>query len=403
MGNSNCHHNAGKLSDAQTANDHYNVKVMQPKEQKGCYHAREWVTPACNAIESGSRGKGAWTLNEMNGSLKWGNDCYAGRISIPRGAEVGLFHLSGGWGGFHGGNHPNRGTHQGPLSNYSYWNNGNDRVCGYQFNSKSNYNCESKVGAPAKNAECCYSDKDALNQKCDQNKFNPLNGQPGNFQKPTVWYEPDSAVPGGAPFKRNITCRDVMTQYCQNLSNFSKPSCQKFVASESNHSNHMDNAIISWCQHHPTDSKCKCINAITNDKVIEKVTEEMGQGSSVSGNLACYYVPCKFPDNYRTFAANNLISGKTKCPGNVNCTIKDVSIKAGNVGAVNMSQGCKPPPPPAAPPAAPAATPAAPTNDPKHDSSSQHSKSHSGTNHHLSIFNIEEDINDLEAWFKRVF
>jgi len=70
------------------------VTFCQPEEEKGSYGARHWTLPADRMC----RGVGCLTLDDMRCSggtkdlcLKWGNDAYFGRLTVPEGVIVDCF------------------------------------------------------------------------------------------------------------------------------------------------------------------------------------------------------------------------------------------------------------------------------------------------------------------------
>merc|ERR1712183_988597 len=116
------------------------VTIKQPSEEKGGYRDRSITKSACKFISGrDNKNDGKWNLDSLycgDGSrcLKWGGNCYAGRINLPEGIKVKTyrdFRLKEGKTYIYG---PTNGDK-------NYWNY-HDRTCGYRFFLENGYTCD---------------------------------------------------------------------------------------------------------------------------------------------------------------------------------------------------------------------------------------------------------------------
>lgn len=160
------HHNhSSGLASASDKTITGDITIKQPEEEGGWYDAREYTQSACDFLYSGPgglpnkrSGLGCWTLNDLTCSsgekcLKWGGDCYAGRIVVPEGMSVELIQLTGTWEDacsdsrtrVEGINGIPGGKYSGPgETNFWEWNN---RACAFKFEQLDGYSCPLKEGS----------------------------------------------------------------------------------------------------------------------------------------------------------------------------------------------------------------------------------------------------------------
>jgi len=121
------------------------VKVLQPAEEEGTYSKRYYENSACdlgNDVYSNCK-----SVNDMtcdNGGLhclKWGHDCYAGRVSVPKGFRVSGYNVKDGWWGdlCMGGKHKPEVGHW-TNGHFSFWNY-LFRACAFKFEILDGYFC----------------------------------------------------------------------------------------------------------------------------------------------------------------------------------------------------------------------------------------------------------------------
>jgi len=122
------------------------VKVLQPAEEEGTYSKRYYENSACdlgNDVYSNCK-----SVNDMtcdNGGLhclKWGHDCYAGRVSVPKGFRVSGYNVKDGWWGdlCMGGKHKPEEVGHWTSGHFSFWNS-RFRACAFKFEIVDGYFC----------------------------------------------------------------------------------------------------------------------------------------------------------------------------------------------------------------------------------------------------------------------
>ena len=114
------------------------VTIKQPAETSGSYSCREVIIQSQDIIQPTGpicRTSNQLTCSDGSLPLKWGGDCYAGRISLPAGVCADGIH-PGSWDGCDG---QKVFTKCGPVADWDFWEmQGGNRVCMWNFYKDTN-------------------------------------------------------------------------------------------------------------------------------------------------------------------------------------------------------------------------------------------------------------------------